>query len=134
MATFVTDTHALVWHLVDQSSLSPKARAIFQSADLGRDSILVPSISIVEMIYLAERFRIPREVLDRTLNLARTPSGSYRVVPLDADVAAKVAEVPRNVVPDMPDRIISATAHVYRVPVITRDSRIGAQAAVEAVW
>lgn len=134
MASYVTDTHALIWQLVDQRSLSPRARAIFQSADEGKDFVLVPSISIVEMVYLAERFRIPREVLDRMLNLVRTPSGSYRVVTLDADVAAKVAEVPRDVVPDMPDRVITATAAVLKVPVITRDARIGAQAAVEAVW
>ena len=55
MTRYVTDTHALVWHLQSNPHLSETARGIFRDADTGNNQILVPSIVLVEMVYLAER-------------------------------------------------------------------------------
>ncbi len=42
-------------------------------------------------------------------------------------------QVPRVEIPDMPDRIVAATALYLGVPVISRDSRIRASN-VQTVW
>jgi PIN domain nuclease of toxin-antitoxin system len=42
-------------------------------------------------------------------------------------------QVPRADVPDMPDRIVAATAVYYGVPVISRDARIRASN-VQTIW
>jgi predicted nucleic acid-binding protein len=42
-------------------------------------------------------------------------------------------QVPRADVPDMPDRIVAATALYFDVPVISRDGRIQA-AMLKTVW
>ncbi len=42
-------------------------------------------------------------------------------------------EVPRETVPDMPDRIIAATALRHNLPLLTRDSRIQA-AGIKTIW
>ena len=42
-------------------------------------------------------------------------------------------QVPRAEVPDMPDRMIAATAVYFNVPVISRDRRIRA-ATLKTVW
>ena len=42
-------------------------------------------------------------------------------------------QVPRVQVPDMPDRIVAATAVYLRVPVISRDGRIRSSN-IQSVW
>ena len=45
-------------------------------------------------------------------------------VPLDRYVAQALNHVARTEVPDMPDRIIAATALYLGIPLISRDGRI----------
>jgi predicted nucleic acid-binding protein len=56
-----------------------------------------------------------------------------RVAALDRDVAGALSDVPRDAVPDMPDRIIAATAVTLGLPLVTRDGKI-AQSGVQTVW
>jgi len=54
-------------------------------------------------------------------------------IPLDEDVAMKVMEVPRQDVPDLPDRVIAATALLRGVPVLSRDDRIRSSS-IKTIW
>jgi PIN domain nuclease of toxin-antitoxin system len=49
------------------------------------------------------------------------------------EIVDAMREVPRAEVPDMPDRIVAATAVYYGVPVISRDGRIRSSN-VQTVW
>jgi len=53
--------------------------------------------------------------------------------PFTAEVVEAMRQVPRAQVPDMPDRIVAATAAYLRVPVISRDGRIKSSN-VRTVW
>ena len=53
--------------------------------------------------------------------------------PLSRAVAEKMREVARSQIPDMPDRIIAATALHLGVPLISRDGRIRLSS-VHTVW
>ena len=44
-----------------------------------------------------------------------------------------IRSIPRDAVPDMPDRIIAAAVQALRVPLITRDDKIR-RAMPAAVW
>ena len=70
----------------------------------------------------------------RKLNegLAAEDSG-VRVVPLTLGIADDLARVPWRSVPDMPDRIIAATALHVGLPLVSRDGRIQAPG-LEVVW
>ena len=46
------------------------------------------------------------------------------VQPVDQDVASIVQQISPIAVPDMPDRIIAATALYLGIPLITRDERL----------
>lgn len=61
------------------------------------------------------------------------PDAVLRLAPLDRAIADAVARVPRDQVPDMPDRIIAATALASGLPLITRDARIRASS-VPTIW
>jgi predicted nucleic-acid-binding protein len=52
MKCYVTDTHSLLWHLSADARLSIDAQTIFQQVDTGAAKIYVPSIVLVEAVYL----------------------------------------------------------------------------------
>jgi PIN domain nuclease of toxin-antitoxin system len=134
VSSFITDTHALLWYLSDDPALSPLARGIFQQADRGQADLVVPSISLVEVVYLAERQRVPSEIIDRILALPTTAGSHYSVAPLDIHIIQAVRLVPRDLVPDMPDRIIAATALHHNLPLLTRDRRISQLTNIQCRW
>ena len=105
---------------------------IRRSVDWGRP-VYVSAISIVETIYLIERGRISFEALQRLEAGLKDPRSGLLVVPVDEEVAEAVHRVPRDLVPEMPDRIIAATALCLGLPLITRDRRIEATG-IETVW
>lgn len=134
MSRSVTDTHAIHWHLKGNPKLSAAARAIFEAADAGAHQIVIPGIVLVEFVYLVEKGRLEPERLDQLFALLATPAGSYAVAPLDATVAQALRRVPRTLVPEMPDRIITATALALGLPLITRDGMIRQAGIVPTVW
>lgn len=140
---YITDTHPLVWHLqeisADQSrrrgrGLSPRARRIFSGADGGLEAILIPSIVLVETVYLSERGLVSVALVDRLLTDLAGPSENYRVAPLDLEVVAYLRDISPSEVPEMPDRIIAATARAKKARLITRDESLGREAGVSVVW
>jgi PIN domain. len=59
---------------------------------------------------------------------------NYIVAPITFEVAVTIREVSREKVPDMPDRIIVATARSAHCKLITKDKRIRACSVVETFW
>jgi PIN domain nuclease of toxin-antitoxin system len=56
-----------------------------------------------------------------------------RLAPLDRMVADALEFVNRNEVPDLPGRVITATAFALQVPLISRDGKIRASR-VKTIW
>ena len=129
----VADTHALVWYLEDSPRLSPAARETFEACDRGEIVVYVPTICLVEILYLQEKGRIARDLkfwFDAELEAG---TSGLILASLTPEVAHAVAAVPRSEVPDMPDRIIAATALHLGVPVISRDRAIRLSS-VDTIW
>ena len=63
----------------------------------------------------------------------KDPASGMLVAPVDQDVAEAIHRVPRNVVPEMPDRIIAATALHLGLPLITRDQQIQSTG-IKTIW
>lgn len=97
------------------------------------DAIGVSPIRLVEIIYLAEKGRIQPQTFALVTAALRSSDSVLVEVPLDLDVAQALQRVPWDAVPDMPDRIIAATALHWQVPVISRDARIQA-ANLQTIW
>jgi PIN domain nuclease of toxin-antitoxin system len=120
----VLDTHAVIWYLSGSKQLSPTARTVIESAERNAEDIFISAISLVEVIYLAEKGRLSALALQRLQDALRDPAGSMVVAPLDAAVAEAVQRIPKETVPDMPDRIIAATAAHLDADLVTRDRRL----------
>ena len=54
-------------------------------------------------------------------------------IPFDRNIALTLRQVDRSQIPDLPDRIIAATALYLNVPVISRDRRIQLST-IDTIW
>ena len=133
MAAVVADTHAILWYLLRSRKLSSKAlRALNNALETGA-GIFVSAISVVEATFLTEKETIPSSALEKLRRtLDRTGTGVYSI-PVDPELAWHMAVIPRGKVPDMPDRIIAATAHLFGLPLVTHDEEIG-NSGIETIW
>jgi PIN domain nuclease of toxin-antitoxin system len=129
----VLDTHAAVWYLLRSPNLSPRALHAIEAAFQSGEPAFLPSICLVEVIYLIEKGRLPMAALERLMAVFENPGVALRIAPLDIDVTKFVQQIPRDTVPDMPDRIIAATALHLGLPLVTRDQRIRATG-IETIW
>lgn len=129
----VIDTHAVIWYLNADPRLSAPAKTYIEGAANQGFPILVPSICLIEIIYLSEKGRIPPDMLARLEAALLTPGAVLRVTDLTQAVALAVGRVPRNEVPELPDRIIAGTGLRFNVPVISRDHKIRSSA-VATIW
>ena len=129
----VLDTHAVLWYLLDAKTLSPTAGSLIDEAATQGDPLYLSSISLVEVIYLVEKRRLPADTLERLLAEVNREHSTFRVIPLDSSIAETVNRIPRDIVPDMPDRIIAATALHLGLPLVTRDQRIQS-AKITTIW
>ncbi len=129
----VLDTHTVLWYLENSKELSTRARATIEDAIRDARDIHVSAISIIETVYLVERRKLPPTALQRLRNALSDPSAGLFIAPVDASVADAIDKIPRSVVPDMPDRIIAATALYLGLPLVTRDRRIQA-VGIHTIW
>ena len=121
MPAAVTDTHSLIWYLEDSPRLGQAAGEFIDACAQGENIVFVPTICLVEILFLCEKGRIRPEwyeVLNRELWAGET---GLIVTDLTYPVVKAISRVPRQMVPEMPDRIIAATALSLGVPLISRD-------------
>jgi len=133
MPSLVVDTHAAIWYLLQSSKLSASAFSALDEASQAGDSIYLAAISLVEVIYLAEKGKISQAAVERLLSGVADPTSSWVLAPLDFGVAQAVGRVSRDAIPDMPDRIIAATALHLNLPLVTRDAKIRASG-LPTIW
>src|SRR5437660_10232819 len=133
MLAAVADTHAVIWYLFSDPRLGRAASDFIDAAIVNGDHIGISAISLAEMIYLIEKKRMPATALEEVLAAIANPKTVLQEVPLDAGIVVSMKQIPREEIPDLPDRIIAATARFHGVPVLSRDSRIRSSA-IKTVW
>ena len=133
MAGLVVDTHALVWYLLGSPRLSVTAGSRLDAALAAGEPLHVPAVSLIELTYLVEKGRLPEAARTRVISLIDDPESGLVLAAIDRGVVDAVARVDRESVPDMPDRIIAATALHLGLPLVTRDRKIRA-ADIETIW
>lgn len=134
MSAVVADTQSAIWYLIDKGRLSNAAEAALDGASQAGSPIYVASISLVELVYLVEKNRLPMSAFVKLSLELSTLKPDFEIVPLSFDVAQAVAQIPRDIVPDMPDRIIAATALHLNLPLVTSDHKIQATTAIQTIW
>ena len=129
----IADTHAFLWYLYDDPRLSTSARTVLETAERTANQIGISTITLAEILYLIEKGRIIPSALDRALQALDSTDASVVEMPFDRTVLEAMRHIERADVPDLPDRIIAATALVHQVPVISRDRKI-VSAGIATIW
>ena len=135
----VADTHSIIWYLHDLPRLSrPADAALLTAAQTGK--IYISAITLVEVNYLTTgKKTFPYSgALQNLFIHAADPNSPLEVLPITIDVARALDQVPRAEVPEMPDRIIAATAVAHGLPLVSADSEIHGSARlnslVKVIW
>ncbi len=133
MIVAIADTHTAIWYLFSDPRLGSGASAFIEAAIARGDHIGVSALSLAEMIYLIEKGRIPAGALDDLQAAIGDPKAVLQHVAFDENIAMEMRKIPRRDVPDLPDRIIAATAQLRGVPLLSRDGRVRSSR-VATIW
>jgi PIN domain nuclease of toxin-antitoxin system len=133
MIVGIADTHAIIWQIYSDPRLSQAAVNFINSAANNGDKIAVSSITLIEMVYLIEKSRIAAESFSRVAAAIEDGRSVFMLVPVDLQIARMLSRVEITQVPDMPDRIIAATALYLNLPIISRDAKIRLSS-VPTIW
>jgi len=133
MPDAVTDTHALIWYLEDSPRLGSEANQVFAQCDRNQAIIHVPTICLVEIIYLQERGRISGDFKKQLDVELEAGTSGLVLANLTLAVVNALALIKRDTLPDMPDRIIAATAMALGLPLISRDGKMPATG-IPLIW
>lgn len=133
MLVAIADTHTAIWYLFSDPRLGERASGVIEAAVRDGDQIGVSAISLAEIVYLMEKSRVPSVTLSELRAATADPAAVLRIVAFDESVAARMPQISRAQVPELPDRIIAATASFYNVPVLSRDHKIRASG-LETIW
>jgi len=129
----VLDTHALVWWVAGDTSLSKWAKNAI-ARELAGGEIVVSAISAWEITML-----VAREKLVLTMDVdswLRTVGEieAVRFAPVDVEIASKSVALPGEFHGDPADRMIVATARKLAAPLVTKDAKIRSYAHVKTIW
>ena len=133
MIVGIADTHAALWYLLKNPLPSATARSFIDDAAAAGNDIVLSPISLAEIVYLTEKSRLPNSAYEELKRALADHEYVIEEAPFTADIVEAMRQVPRADVPDMPDRIVAATAVYFGVPVISRDGRIRASS-VRTIW
>ncbi len=128
-AEYIADTVALVVYL-EKRQLGTVSQMIFDSAENSNTIIYIPAIVFAEILYLSEKGRISINLQD-VKNLLQT-NPNFREHPLTLEVIETAAQI--TDIPELHDRLISATVRHSSLELITTDAKIQNSAFVKTVW
>lgn len=126
MSDLLADTHVLIWALFEPAKLSPAADALIRATQSGGGRILISAITPIETTYLVEKGKLASATLAGVWTAVSDPAYPVEILPISADVARAITRIPRATVPDLPDRIVAATALVHAIPIVSADQKIRA--------
>lgn len=128
-AEYVADTVALVVYL-EKRRLGADSQIIFDSAENSNTIIHIPAIVFAEILYLSEKQRISAN-LQNVKNLLQANS-NFRESPLTQAIIETAAQI--TDIPELHDRLISATARHLNLELITTDAKIQTSKFVKTIW
>ena len=127
--TFLLDTHAALWLLEGSPKLGVAARQAIGAEPGG--SVALSDISLLEIAMLAQR-RVIKLKPDIELGL-RSIAEQLIILPITAGIATDAVKLTWKQ-KDPFDRVITATARVHRLTLVTKDRAIIRSEVVPTLW
>ena len=127
--TYLLDTHAVLWLLEGNPKFGRKALKAIKRLPAGE--LAICDLTLLEIAMLARKEVIT--LLPDTRGFLDQVATTFMVLPISPEIAVAAVDV------DLPhrdpfDRVITATARVHNLTLITRDRRIVQSKAVATLW
>ena len=126
---YLLDTNAIIRHFAQVSRLGVRAKEIIIQGEQDQHQLFVSIISLMEIMYLAEKNRIPLS-LDEILENINSKK-CYSIVEFDVDILREAANIQFY---ELHDRLILATAKHLGTPIISSDQEFAAIENIEVIW
>lgn len=130
MATYMTDTHSLLWAFTKPRKLGDRARQAFEEIASGESRLLIPVIVLAELIFTIENKPVEADVDEILARIKSSPNIEF----VDFDLQSTLALRELTAIPEMHDRMIVASAIQHYAALITFDEAITISGLVEAIW
>jgi predicted nucleic acid-binding protein len=114
---YVADTMVIIGHLTQSSKITERVKKILRRVDSGADEIVISAITLMEIMYLAEKGRTNAD-LAQVVELL-SDSDNYLVFPVDVEIILTARMI--EDIPELHDRLIAATAKFLDVPIDNRN-------------
>ena len=132
MSVYITDTHPLVWYATGKHrQLSPKVLRAFHAASSVEALIYVPVFVLWEIAMLLKvgRIALQEPYGEWAEHLLAQPG--FAMAAVDGRMLAEAYYYP---FPDPFDSVITATAKVMDLPLMTNDAEINASQLADIYW
>jgi PIN domain nuclease of toxin-antitoxin system len=132
VSVYITGTHPLVWYATGKHrQLSPKVLWAFQAASGAEALIYVPVFVLWEIAMLLKvgRIALQEPYSDWAEHLLAQPG--FALAAVDGRMLAEAYYYP---FPDSFDSVITATAKVMDLPLMTNDAEINASQLADVYW
>ncbi|MBU0698544.1 MAG: PIN domain-containing protein [Proteobacteria bacterium] len=126
---YLADTVTIIRHFSGAGRIGQAARLVLESVEKGENNLFLSSVSLVEILYLAEKKRIGINLNDALITIKK--SSNYSIVDLTSNIISLATGIKY---PEIFDRLIISTANYLNVPLITSDRGIRKSGLVETIW
>ncbi len=99
----MTDSHSLIWYLLDSPKLSFNANKVFKKIEDGKAQLLIPAIVVAEIIYIVQSGKVEAD-LD-SLFIKIEESDNFEISPFGLKELLCLKE--QTEIPEMHDRYYS---------------------------
>ncbi len=127
---YVTDTHSFLWYLSGDKRLGKGAKSVFDKAENGDATIVIPTIVLAESLYILEKENAIMKFKDI---IKKVEIGwNYTTISLDMQIIKRIEDLTK--LSELHDRIIVASADILNADLITKDENIKKSGYVKTIW
>ena len=116
------DTHIWVWHVCQTPQMTPRLQRLIQQHE--SDGLAISVISCWEVAKLVEKGRLKLHLPVSDWIAAALGLPNIKLVSLTPEIAVESTQLPPPFHRDPADELIVATARIFKLPLLTADSKI----------
>jgi len=128
----LVDTHVVLWLALEPSRISRRARAAIEETRRRGEVLAISDITLLEIATLESKGRVQLQTSLETF-LSEIES-RFSVLPITGRICVQAIGLPSAFPKDPADRLITATALVEGVSLVTADAEIRHYKGVPALW
>jgi predicted nucleic acid-binding protein len=126
---YLLDTVTIVRHFSGRGKIGAAAAQILDTIEEGDDLLVISVVSLMEIMYLAERHRISINLRETLAKIGA--SSKYTII----NLVPEILQVAESITfPELHDRLILATAKWLDVPIISSDGAFETVSGIEVIW